>query len=495
MPKRKDDKTHRTYQTRLQGLSSDALSALDAYADLYGQVERTLYAETLAKRIKPESVKSAYLKRFEITARQFNAICRNLKGKVQSIKALNKDHIKEGEQRIKKARGVIARLERKINRAPQAVDRKKWFQQLHQKKRRLATLESRHDKRVADQKAGNTRLCFGSKRLFRAQFNLEKSGFSSHEDWRRTWQSRRSSQFYVLGSKDETAGCQSCVATKSQTSDEGFVLRLRLPDALESQHSKFLQIPIRLEYGRDVLAQALMNGCAINYRFLRDDKGWRVFITTSAIAISVTSTKALGAIGVDINADHLAVSEIDHNGNPIERLRIPLCTYGKNSEQAKALIGDAVKHLMAFCNGKKKPVVIEDLDFAKKKTQLEAADKRYARMLSSLSYNKVITIIKARAHDLGIEVIERNPAYTSIIGKAKFMRRYGLSSHQAAACAIARRGLNFSERPNRRDQLAPLLPVRNRQGHVWSYWRKAKPKLAGLAALSALGLLPQSAPT
>jgi len=62
-------------------------------------------------------------------------------------------------------------------------------------------------------------------------------------------------------------------------------------------------------------------------------------------------------------------------------------------------------------------------------------------------------------------VIEINPAYTSVIGKAKFMARYGLSPHAVAAVAIARRGLGFGERP--RSSNARLLPVRNRGRHVW----------------------------
>ncbi len=64
------------------------------------------------------------------------------------------------------------------------------------------------------------------------------------------------------------------------------------------------------------------------------------------------------------------------------------------------------------------------------------------------------------------------PAYTSVIGQYKFARRYGLSVHQAAACAIGRRGTRLAERPTPRmgDHVAFLLPARNRGKHVWSFW-------------------------
>jgi len=38
-----------------------------------------------------------------------------------------------------------------------------------------------------------------------------------------------------------------------------------------------------------------------------------------------------------------------------------------------------------------------------------------------------------------------NPAYTSVIGLVKYDRQYGLASDEAAAMAIARRGMNLSE--------------------------------------------------
>jgi IS605 OrfB family transposase len=335
---------------------------------------------------------------------------------------------------------------------------------------------------LEDKKDNRVRICFGSKKLFHAQYNLEKNGYNNHAEWKKDWEASRSNQFYVLGSKDETSGCQGCVATKTM---HGFLLRLRLPNVMAGA-GKFLEMPINLAYGQDVLGKALEGKQAVSYRFLRDNKGWRVFISTKAIEVEKKSSKNLGAIGVDINIDHLAVTEIDRSGNPVESKKIHLCTYGKSSHQSSAIIGDAVKELMAFSANKGKPIVVEDLDFKKKKSALEQSDKKIARMLSSFSYEKILSCIKARSEDAGIESIEINPAFTSVIGRFKFAKRYGISTHQAAACAIARRGLEFSERPNRRDHVASFLPARNRNKHVWSHWGKASRNKAALAVLSSL---------
>ena len=67
----------------------------------------------------------------------------------------------------------------------------------------------------------------------------------------------------------------------------------------------------RRKYGEKAARQSGL-GQAISYRFKRDGKGWRVFVTTDVMdSASGNGPKARGAIGVDLNADHLAVSETD----------------------------------------------------------------------------------------------------------------------------------------------------------------------------------------
>ena len=156
----------------------------------------------------------------------------------------------------------------------------------------------------------------------------------------------------------------------------------------------------------------MRNPQALSYRFLRDDKGWRVFITTNMAEIKTVSVKASGVIGIDINADYLAVSETDQFGNLVNSRVIQLVTYGKDSDQAKAAIGEAVKAAIAIVSKVLKPVVIEKLDFSKKKAELENENPKYSRMLSSFACNKVVQGIKSRAYRFGIEVLEVNPAYT-----------------------------------------------------------------------------------
>ena len=68
-----------------------------------------------------------------------------------------------------------------------------------------------------------------------------------------------------------------------------------------------------------------------------------------------------GTIGVDLNVDHLPVAETDASGNCLNAWRAPLVTYGKNTHQAEALIGDAVASVVEYAKEVGKPIVIEKL--------------------------------------------------------------------------------------------------------------------------------------
>lgn len=178
-----------TYQTRIE-LTEAQARMLKAYAALYSRAERSLFAATRAGGTVND-LKREFLPRFGLSARQFNAIRAGLHGKIASIKERRPELIAQAQTRIKRGEKAIARLEK---RAPGS-------NKLHQKKRRLCTLQARLASMKSDHASGTVRLCFGSKRLFRAQFDLAANGYARHADWKAHWQAARSNQFFVLGSR------------------------------------------------------------------------------------------------------------------------------------------------------------------------------------------------------------------------------------------------------------------------------------------------------
>ncbi len=420
-----------TYQTRisdfggLERRNGDAL--LSAYAHLYGRIQRRLFAQVSAGRSAP-SLKQEYLQRYRIPARLFNAVRVSLEGKitsVQGVMALRRDEL---QRRIARAQGQIDQAG--------AGARPDW---LHQKRRRLGNLKAKLERLESDIGAGRIRLCFGSRKLWRKQYALEANGYTSHEEWLREWRSARSDEFFVLGSRDETSGCQLCVATVDD--DGSLTLRLRLPDALAEEQGKYLVITgVQFKYGHEQVLAALESnaeyasfrrkhgekaarqsglGQAVSYRFKRDGKGWRVFVSTRMMDVPVVTDQQRGAIGVDLNADHLAIAETDASGNYVKAWRAPLLTYGKSSRQAEAIIGAAVASVVSYAREAGKPIVLEKLDFRQKKAVLEGESPKYGRMLSSFSYGKIRACFLSRGCRQGMEVYQVNPAFSSVIGRVK----------------------------------------------------------------------------
>ena len=80
-----------------------------------------------------------------------------------------------------------------------------------------------------------------------------------------------------------------------------------------------------------------------------------------------------------------------------------------------------------------------------------------SHILSSFSYGRIKACFVSRGYHEGVEIHQVNPAVSSVIGRLKFIERYGLSVHQAAALVLARRLLNCSERIPRRW----IVPVGN----------------------------------
>lgn len=492
-----------TYQTRLQNLSIEEIATLDKYCALQSKIERKLYAKIKTNPSNRNEIKRQLIEQFGISGRMFNSIAMTLDGKTKSIKELLPGY-------IDKAKSDIAKKEKQISKvlAKKSLNKKQLFS-LHQMQRRLAILHLRLDRLTKQKEAKDYAICFGTRKLFHAQYNLEANGYASHQEWQTAWRAERSKQFFVVGSKDESAGNMLC-----QLSEQGdtLTMKLRLPDSLNL--GKHLNISkIDFQYGKDQIQKALRSshrkqredgkgtvrdGTALSYRFVKDKKGYRLFVSVDVTAPELLTNRNLGAIGIDLNADHLAVSEIDYRGNWIFSQRHDLPILGKTSHQASAMIGDEVAKMIELATMSCKPIVIEKLDFQKKKRDFNQYNPTGARMLSSLAYNKILQTIKAAAFRAGVEVIEVNPAYTSVIGQVNYAQVYGLSIHLASAIAIARRGLGFSEKLASRNGLVPIrngshltfsLPVRNRKKHVWNHWQAIRKSVtAAHKAHARLGL-------
>lgn len=146
--------------------------------------------------------------------------------------------------------------------------------------------------------------------------------------------------------KAETGGNQSCQAV---VPDDGTLTSpLRLPPALATHGPHMTLTGVRFACGQDAIITALQSRqpiaiqtiagepavkhiiTGLNYRCVRDEKGWRVFVS---VAVPVTTARLAAAVGTDINADRLALAETDRFSHLVETGRLDLVTYGKTAGQ------------------------------------------------------------------------------------------------------------------------------------------------------------------
>ncbi|MGB9887095.1 MAG: IS200/IS605 family accessory protein TnpB-related protein [Moorellales bacterium] len=126
-------------------------------------------------------------------------------------------------------------------------------------------------------------------------------------------------------------------------------------------------------------------------------------------------------------------------------IRIPDLTYasGFRRDYLAGVLAKAVVDIASFLG---KPIVLEDLDFGKDRLD---TNKKFNRMASNFPFAKVVEAVCRRAVKEGVPFKLVPPRHTSTIGYWKYMRRYAVPVHCAAALVTGRRAMGFRERVTR----------------------------------------------
>ena len=165
-----------------------------------------------------------------------------------------------------------------------------------------------------------------------------------------------------------------------------------------------------------------------------------------------------GIIAVDINADRLAWADLSAEGERLGGGTIPMELTGLSTGQASDAIGRAVKLLITECSLAHKPLAMESLDAKGMVRKQKYGNKKKNRRVSQFAVNRIVQTIMAQAERASVGVISVNPAYTSFAGKLLYMRKYGISVHEAASCVIGLLALGiYPEVPG---TYASLIPAR-----------------------------------
>lgn len=289
---------------------------------------------------------------------------------------------------------------------------------------------------------------FWQERFWRKQYQLENNGFRSYEGWYHEYIKRRDKYIYYLGTSVETCGNQMFQLKYDKELDCFHVQVRKEYHYTTSKEDKYLEFDVNFKQKqRGILIKMLKQNQAMNYRILRRGKKWYLQVIFRC-CFSVITNKANGCIGVDFNHGFLATSETNADGNLVDRNIIKLQYHG-GGNRAKSEMQLIVHHLVKDCVSKKKALIIEDLNFNKKKSGIVTGrnhrGKSYNRMLHLLDYSRFQQLCKDISTTNGVDFSMVNPRNTSRIAKSKYCSSKKLNIHIGAAYVIARRGQGYQD--------------------------------------------------
>jgi IS605 OrfB family transposase len=154
-----------------------------------------------------------------------------------------------------------------------------------------------------------------------------------------------------------------------------------------------------------------------------------------------------GVIAIDTNASpiHLAIAEVSKTGELVSYQTISLhhlLGLSQNSKDHKEWI--LAHHIVDLAIQKGKAIAIENLKKLKRGMRGDGKAELRKR-LHHWNAKKFLQKLKRVAMLKGLEVIEVNPAYTSIIGILKYAPQLNIDKDIAGAYVIGRRALGFKE--------------------------------------------------
>lgn len=468
-------KTSKTFtlETRLDRYSSNELMEyFSALVPFYAKIYRSVWQEVMHNSIsilsgKNKSSYNTYLQRkFYISKRMANSIIADVVGTYNAMLELKKHELSQLNGKIdgsyKKLEKYNLRLERFENSDINKLSKqdRRTYKRLRfavwKRLRRINRLKQKRDVLERNIQSGKVSICFGTKKLFKAQWFLEENGFASHEEWLKTFHQNRDKNILFLGSKDETA-CN--LIFQLEEMNGLYQIKVR---KVENHHinpsgekyvygiCRFRRMGFESYLSANLENRKNKNECVpLTYRIVFRDKRiyLQVMFEYKREDFSYT-TKTFGTIGIDYNDGFMQVAETNETGNLVRLERIPLDYHGTGN-RAKSEIEEKVAEVVKQAVRIGKTIVIEDLDFRKTKSKTQTGKtergKQYNRMLHKFDYSRYKETLENCCYRNNVELIKVNPAYTSRIAKAKYCKSRKLNVHAGAAFVIARRGMGLKD--------------------------------------------------
>jgi len=384
---------------------------------------------------------------------------------------------KETETKLARAKRKLSWAEKDLAKAVKAGDTvkiEKAKRAVHGRRARVKKLAEKLAGLQTHQNNGTIpKVVFGGRSLWQRVCK----GRATREEWRNARQNR----LYARG--DETKGGNPNI--KINCRNGGFTLSVTISHLSEQTGVDSKGRPVMTRAPRVAgklwlpgkhrlkVWELLLTGAPYTVELIRDNDGrYRAHITFTITVPEILTSPNRGYLGMDTNPDGVALASVSYTGQPepwpegfsvpypkalhkfagefqvtihpngFLYIKLPELAYSRGYRRTY-LIGVLGKVVVDIAKTLGKPLAVEKLDFGKDRLD---TNKKFNRMAANFPYKKIIEAIMRKACKEGVGVKPVWPAHTSTAGYWKYMQRYGIIIHHAAAYAIARRAIGFKER-------------------------------------------------
>ena len=436
-----------TTETRLYIKNNkDIVDYFDEVKSQYSRIFRKVYYIIRNNtKLKTSSLNTELQNEYSISKRTASYIIKTVQGRINSIRELKKAEIKQKQYKLEK---ISQKLEKLI---PVLLDFKLKAEKNNIKnliryknfKTKVAFLKIRKDKLVNKIKSLNYQLetnkfkiTFGTKKLFRK--NLEE------------FLNKRDNQMVFIGSKNETS-CNQTFQLKYISKINQFIIKVRKDFKYKNEkgEKRYVYGKCFFNNHKNLLKEILKSkNSPLTYRIIkRNNKYYLQCIFEIDNKNTILTEKNCGVIGVDFNKGFVTISQTNKYGHLVKTDKMAYRFGNGNKTKNDLLLVINKLTELAIYTGK--DIVIEDLNFLKKKSKTvkgkSEKGRKYNEMLHSLAYRMFLNRTEQICNRKNVGLIKINPAWTSWIAKNKFCERMKLNIHNGAAFVIARRGMKIKD--------------------------------------------------
>jgi hypothetical protein len=316
--------------------------------------------------------------------------------------------------------------------------------------------------------SGRVSVCRGGSRLAKLRHGLSHDDFElTVAEWRARWQAER----WFLTADGEAATLWGNQTIRVHPDLQWCAIKLPLTLAHLSNTpgraiTYRLSCPVGFTHRKEEWAAQTVTGAVrydISYQPDRGrwylDASWKI---KRGHTPSLAELRQHRALGVDLNADHLACWVLDESGNPTGPPHtIPLMLAGLPASTRNGQLRAAITAIVHLATASScRSIVVENLDFTnarqvgRETLGRGARGKRFRRVIAEIPTRKFRDLLNGMAANADLWIIAVDPGWTSVWGRQYWQVSSNQSTkpsiivtgHHAAAVVIARRGLGMGAR-------------------------------------------------